>query len=213
MIFTPHTHPYTHTHHITSYHIHSIRPHSNTLPLFCPNLLPTHSLTHSLSLNTHIHTLTLSLNTHLHTHTNTHTHTQIIYLSLSHTLPPSLTQIMIETQLYKVDQQLQQLVSLWEHRRAQLDTSRRVIEFKEAVPEVTVWLETRGVELLKNKNNFGRSREEVCTQHLTRKPRGLCINCVPPPSPLYAQNNSQKILWVVSTLQNSPKFGYMKKEN
>ena len=69
---------------------------------------------------------------------------------------------MIETQLYKVDQQLQQLVSLWEHRRAQLDTFRMVIEFKEAVPEVTVWLETRGVELLKNKNNFGRSREEVC---------------------------------------------------
>ena len=68
---------------------------------------------------------------------------------------------MIESQLYKVDQQLQGLLALWEHRRGQLETSRRVIEFKEAVPDVTTWLETRGTNLLKNKNNFGRSREEV----------------------------------------------------
>ena len=68
---------------------------------------------------------------------------------------------MIETQLYKVDQQLQGLLVLWEHRRDQLDTSRRVIEFKEVVPEVTAWLEARGTDMLKNKNNFGRSREEV----------------------------------------------------
>ena len=68
---------------------------------------------------------------------------------------------MIETQLYKVDQQLHQLMALWEHRKTQLENSKRVIEFKEAVPEVTSWLETMGVELLKNKSNFGRSKEEV----------------------------------------------------
>ena len=68
---------------------------------------------------------------------------------------------MIETQLYKVGQELQGLIQFWEHRKTQLETSRRVIEFREAVPQVASWLETRGTELLKNKNNFGRSREEV----------------------------------------------------
>ena len=68
---------------------------------------------------------------------------------------------MIESQLYKVDQQLHKLMVLWNHRKTQLETSKRVIEFKEAVPPVMQWLETRGVELLKNKNNFGRSKEEV----------------------------------------------------
>lgn len=52
-------------------------------------------------------------------------------------------------------------MALWEHRKTQLENSKRVIEFKEAVPEVTSWLETMGVELLKNKSNFGRSKEEV----------------------------------------------------
>jgi hypothetical protein len=68
---------------------------------------------------------------------------------------------MIESQLYKVDQQLHKLMVLWNQRKTQLETSRRVIEFKEAVPPLMQWLETRGVELLRNKNNFGRSKEEV----------------------------------------------------
>lgn len=50
---------------------------------------------------------------------------------------------------------------LWAHRKTQLETFKRVIEFKAAVPMVMTWLETKGVELLKNKNNFGRSKEEV----------------------------------------------------
>jgi hypothetical protein len=83
------------------------------------------------------------------------------YKSSTVSLALSPDQIMIETQLYKVDQQLQGLLVLWEHRRDQLDTSRRVIEFKEVVPEVTAWLEARGTDMLKNKNNFGRSKEEV----------------------------------------------------
>ena len=68
---------------------------------------------------------------------------------------------MIESQLYKVDQQLDKLMVLWTHRKTQLETCQRVIDFKGEVPQMMLWLETRGVELLQNKNNFGRSKEEV----------------------------------------------------
>ena len=54
---------------------------------------------------------------------------------------------------------------LWAHRKTQLETFKRVIDFKAAVPMVMTWLETRGVELLQNKNNFGRSKEEVFDIH------------------------------------------------
>ena len=68
---------------------------------------------------------------------------------------------MVESQLYKVDQQLSQLMVLWEHRKTQLETAQRVIEFLNQVPQMLSWLDSRGTEILHSRHQYGRSKEEV----------------------------------------------------
>ena len=62
---------------------------------------------------------------------------------------------------------MQKLSSLWEHRKSQLETAERVIVFMEEVPLVLSWLDGRGAEYLRDRSNYGRSKEEV----------GVCV-CV-----------------------------------
>lgn len=79
-------------------------------------------------------------------------------------LPPSNhDQLMIEGVLHQMERRLNELKVLWEKRQRKLKQSQKVVEFREAVPVVTEWVEQVGNKFLrgKHKHNLGRSIEEV----------------------------------------------------
>ena len=75
-------------------------------------------------------------------------------------------QLMIEGVLHQMERRLHELKEMWEKRQRKLKQSQKVVEFREAVPMVTEWVEQVGNEFLrgKHKHNLGRSIEEVRQQ-------------------------------------------------
>lgn len=72
-------------------------------------------------------------------------------------------QLMIEGVLHQMGKRLEELKEMWEKRQRKLRQSQKVVEFREAVPTVTEWVEQVGNKFLrgKHKHNLGRSIEEV----------------------------------------------------
>ena len=72
-------------------------------------------------------------------------------------------QLMIEGVLSQMGRRLDELKEMWEKRQRKLKQSQKVVEFREAVPMVTEWVEQVGNKFLqgKHKHNLGRSIEEV----------------------------------------------------
>ena len=72
-------------------------------------------------------------------------------------------QAMIEAVLQQMERRLSDLKEMWEKRQRKLKQSQKVVEFREAIPTVTEWVEQVGNWFLrgKHKHNLGRSIEEV----------------------------------------------------
>ena len=72
-------------------------------------------------------------------------------------------QLMIEGVLLQMERRLDELKLMWERRQRKLKQSQKVVEFREAVPTVTEWVEQVGDKFVrgKHKHNLGRSIEEV----------------------------------------------------
>ena len=72
-------------------------------------------------------------------------------------------QLMIEGVLLQMERRLDELKLMWERRQRKLKQSQKVVEFREAVPTVTDWVEQVGDKFVrgKHKHNLGRSIEEV----------------------------------------------------
>ena len=72
-------------------------------------------------------------------------------------------QLMIEGVLLQMERRLDELKQMWERRQRKLKQSQKVVEFREAVPTVTEWVEQVGDKFVqgKHKHNLGRSIEEV----------------------------------------------------
>ena len=79
--------------------------------------------------------------------------------------PSNYDQLMIEGVLHQMGVRLEELQVMWEKRQRRLKQSQKVVEFREAVPIVTEWVEQVGNKFLrgKHKHNLGRSIEEVWT--------------------------------------------------
>ena len=77
--------------------------------------------------------------------------------------PSNHDQLMIEGVLHQMGRRLEELKEMWGKRQRRLKQSQKVVEFREAVPTVTEWVEQVGNKFFrgKHKHNLGRSIEEV----------------------------------------------------
>ena len=82
-------------------------------------------------------------------------------LSVPSVSPSNQDEMMIEGVLHQMDGNLEQLRDVCERQQRRLKQSLKVAEFREAVPEVTEWVEQVGNKFLREKHNLGRSIEEV----------------------------------------------------
>ena len=82
-------------------------------------------------------------------------------LSMPSVAPPNHDQLMIEGVLHQMENRLGRLREIWNQRQRRLRQSQKVVEFREAVPEITEWVEQVGNKFLYRKNSYGRSIEEV----------------------------------------------------
>lgn len=82
-------------------------------------------------------------------------------LSVPGLSPSNNDQLMIEGVLHQMEGRLEQLQELWGRRQGRLKQSLKVVEFCEAVPTVTEWVEQVGNKFFQGKHNLGRSIEEV----------------------------------------------------
>ena len=86
-------------------------------------------------------------------------------LSMPSVIPPNPDQLMIEGVLHQMDERLEQLKQLWGKRQRLLKQSLKVVEYREAVPEIMEWVEQVGNEFIRGRSsNIGRSIEEVGVQ-------------------------------------------------
>ena len=82
-------------------------------------------------------------------------------LSMPSVAPTNNDQLMIEGVLHQMECRLVQLQEMWETRQRRLKQSLKVVEFREAVPVVTNWVERVSIQFLEGRTNLGRSIEEV----------------------------------------------------
>ena len=81
--------------------------------------------------------------------------------SMPSVVPPNPDQLMIEGVLQQMGERLEQLKEMWGKRQRLLKQSLKMVEYREAVPEVIEWVELVGNEFIRGRSNLGRSIEEV----------------------------------------------------